>query len=343
MFVSPASIRKGVGILSAIVASGFVTYQYFDSKWKARIERSLQYILIYQDQNKVAARNEIDLWPPRQQKQYSNPDIAELLANVKPEITYPDCIEKYSAVSTGLDHPELIAQRQNMVATLCAVEFANRLQSGLGAQPPDNSEDTTTLELPPVDECREQIYAHAQAKIIEQVGKEAWSDGISTLDGVSTKWGSVTRSGDRLWWSDNGSYYYYAWPDLVWEFFQSPEKSQGCSTLVEAYEAALDDRSENILERLHELKHFYAAMSICTTSGLCDALVACEAFNADVANFVANWQQYFELWSARRTEAEYYRLQGFVSHCFSNQRFVEYSQSGEGSPMLYIQGFASFW
>ena len=201
-------------------------------------------------------------------------------------------------------------------------------------------------ELPSVKECRESVYDFA----IQRSGGDTKL--ISSLQVSETILldDRVIQKGEdgRIWWIEKGAYYYYSWTDMVWKFFHSHEQMNSeevveCNRFLRDYENALDAQSEDILKSLHELKHFYAAMSICTTSKLCDAFVSCDAFNTNVNNCLANWQEYFELWSAKERDSEYSRLQRFVTHCGGNSEFLEYSITQDKSRMLDIHGFLNIW
>lgn len=95
-----ATAKRRFGAIATIAGVLFVGYQYFDGKWKARIERSLHYILMYQESDKVAARNEIDLQPPnvRQRDFELDPIVLEKLKELQ-GTSDPVCVEKYVSAS----------------------------------------------------------------------------------------------------------------------------------------------------------------------------------------------------------------------------------------------------
>ena len=163
---------------------------------------------------------------------------------------------------------------------------------------------------------------------------------LSDGEGINTEWGSVASVGGSLLWFEKGTTYYYSWPDMIWKFFNSSQRRNECINLLNRYEESA--LKEGFLENLHALKHFYATVSMCATSGVCDSFVACEGFYREVGTFVANWQSYFELWSARERNSEYDRLHAFVNHCSSNQEFRRYLGRQPVSEMLYAQQFTNY-
>ena len=165
---------------------------------------------------------------------------------------------------------------------------------------------------------------------------------LSEGEGINTEWGSVALIKGSLLWFEKGTTYDYSWPDMIWKFFNSNDHKykEECISLLNRYEKSAS--KEDFLENLHSLKHFYATVSICATSGVCDSFVACEAFYREVGTFVADWQRYFELWSAREQNSEYDRLHAFVKHCASNQEFTRYLLREPVSEMLYEQQFTNY-
>jgi TRAP-type C4-dicarboxylate transport system substrate-binding protein len=164
---------------------------------------------------------------------------------------------------------------------------------------------------------------------------------LSDGEGINTEWGSVASIEGSLWWLEKGTTYHYSWPDMIWMFFNSSERREECEYFLDLYEESAV--RESFIDNLHALKHFYATVSICATSGVCDSFVACEAFYREVGTFVGKWQPYFELWSAKEHNSEYDRLHAFLRHCGSNQEFIRYSHHEEVIPeILYIQQFTNY-
>jgi hypothetical protein len=353
---------KGLlGIVSTIFVGGFVAYQYFDAKWKARIERSLEYSILYQAPEKIAARNAATLWPPpASAAAFSGFDpefvakITEVLPQLAEQSIAPSQLATRSIAPSQLAErsiapffaeidPDLMARSREIIATLIANRLAERIVH-------DVTKNFKWPALPSGLECEQVVDSYVEQQLDDGEYKN-WKQDILTENGLVTEWGTLIEvDGKRYYSGNDGAYYSYTWPYLLNQFFyeSSTDTSPNvCVQVIEDYESALLLMSPNILDSLHELKHFYAAVSICTTSGLCDSLVACEVFNGDVNNFVTRWQKYMELWSAQEREVEYWRLQSFISHCFSNPLFPEYSEKKlswyYGAPMFYLKNFTNFW
>jgi hypothetical protein len=318
------SAAKWLGTLATIVGVVFVAFQYFDGKWKSRIERSLQYVLLYQNPEKIVARNNIDLEPIGEQEDDSTPqDKTNRPAS-------PETVSAESDIDAAKFFPQSTFEMNKIAVkdklTRCKIyieQFANeRLDINNAVKKPDH---------------------------VSRISDLLADESIEFENGET-----VTKYGDdTLWWSEKGTSYHYSWPDITWRFLNQDRSEKGnlsdleiykieeCSRLLNEYEFVLNDKSPKILTSLHELKHFYAALSICTTSGLCDAFVACEAFDSEVGAFLAEWQDYFELWGARERKMEYERMHKFVVHCRSNPEFLERLERGI-SGMLYIQQFTNY-
>jgi hypothetical protein len=332
---------KGLlGIVSTIFVGGFVAYQYFDAKWKSRIERSLEYSILYQAPEKIAARNAATLWPPPASAAAVggfDPEFVAKITEVLPQIAEQSIPGFFAEID-----PDLTTRSREIIATLIANRLAERIVH-------DVTKNIKWPALPSGLECQKVVDSYVETRLDNSKYKEHWRQDI-TDNGLVTEWGTLREVDGRRYYSANdGAYYHYTWPYLLNHFFYESADAPPnvCVQMIEEYESALLLMSPNILDRLHELKHFYAAVSICTTSGLCDSLVACEVFNGDVNNFVTRWQRYMELWSAQEREVEYWRLQSFISHCFSNALFPDYSEKRlswyYGSPMLYLKSFTNFW
>jgi hypothetical protein len=298
-------------------------------------------VLAYQESSKITARNEVNLLS----KNDPGPLGLEFLKDPVgiPGLRDSECVRNYVRTVEIVLEPQssgiVLGKLQDVGEKYCKSELAKAVVAqlrGFGDQ------------LPSVKDCRQHVYEFAMGKLDDKTAKEVAS--LKLDESVTVDDDHIIQKGEdgRIWWIDKNSYYYYAWTDMVWKFFHSPEEKdpqrvKGCDQFLRQYEYVLESQSEYILKSLHELKHFYAAMSICTTAKLCDAFVTCDAFNADVSNFLANWQEYFELWSAKERDSEYNRLQAFMSHCNSNDAFLEYSITQDKSRSLDIQGFLNIW
>ena len=337
---------KGVlGIVSTIFVGGFVAYQYFDAKWKARIERSLEYSILYQAPEKIAARNATTLWPP--------PASASAVGDFDPEFVakitavLPQIAKESIPASLAAASPDLLERSREIIADQIADRLAERIVNDLTK----DINQTGWPTLPNGLECQEVIDSYVESQLDDSQYKEHWRRDVLSENGLVTDWGTLKEDeGKRYYFGNDGVHYKYTWPYLLTHFFYQLEADPAtnvCAQMIEGYESALLVMSPDILDSLHELKHFYAAVSICTTSGLCDSLVACEVFNGDVNNFITRWREYMELWSAQEREVEYWRLQSFISHCFSNPLFPEYSEKKlswyYGAPMFYLKSFTNFW
>ena len=317
------SAAKWLGTFATIVGVVFVAFQYFDGKWKSRIERSLQYVLLYQNPEKVVARNNIDLGPTREQD-YRTP---------QDETNRPASPETVSA-ERDLDAAKFFPQSTFEMNKIAVKDKLGRCKIYIEQFADKRVNMESALRKPD----------HVQ-KVSDLLADES----IEFANGEK-----VTKYGDEtLWWSDKGTSYYYSWPDITWKFFNQDRSKKGnlsdleiykieeCSRLLDEYEYVLNANSPRILTSLHELKHFYAALSICTTSSVCDSFVACEAFDGEVGAFLAEWQDYFELWGPRERKMEYERMHKFVVHCRSNQEFLDRLEEGV-SGMLYVQQFTNY-
>jgi hypothetical protein len=334
---------KGLlGIVSTIFVGGFVAYQYFDTQWKSRIERSLEYSILYQAPEKIAARNAATLWPPPASAAAVggfDPELVAKITEVLPQIAEQSIPPFFAKLD-----PDLMARSREIIATQIAAQVAERIVHDL-------TKNIRWPALPNGLECQKVVDSYVEQELDAGKYKEHWKQDILAENGLATEWGTLREvDGKRYYSGNDGAYYAYTWPYLLNRFLYESivnATPNVCVQVIEDYESALLLMSPNILDSLHELKHFYAAVSICTTSGLCDSLVACEVFNGDVNNFVARWQKYMELWSAQEREVEYWRLQAFISHCFSNPLFADYSERKlswyYGAPMFYLKSFTNFW
>ena len=338
----------GWGIISTVLFGSFVGYQYFDSKWKSRIERSLEYSVLYQAQDKVAARNATDLWPPIRvaEARPDDADRARVLMDRLNELGIVGVVID-PEVGTGVD-----------ALTEVATDLANSKSTT-----PNIDQAPRRTTFPDSVACEDSIASYVKAKLDKQDNsqyKETYDEGLKNST-LATEWGIVAKTEEwisdkkekkleKTYWLYQDVGFYYTLPLLLTTFFVVENKAEGmelCIYLVNEFEREISKTSSQALGALHELKHFYAAVSICTTSGLCDSLVACEIFSGDMYRFHTSWRQYFEIWAASKGEVEYWRLPRFISHCNSNKLLDKYSK-GEltlyyEAPLFYMQNFWNMW
>jgi hypothetical protein len=347
-----AKITQRFGVITTLFGVLFVAFQYFDAKWKSRIERSLEYTVLYQEAEKISARNLADLWPLRASALgESNIDVAQLVEDAEDYLRTQSTLALGSTkVQDSAKEIDPIDQRYSSftLAGLIGEDVAERIV--------EVAKGNLTLpswpDLVDDEECRNAINAYVDQELDSQASryKDIWRWQIGTDRGLLTEWGTLRQiDKERYYFDGSDAHYYYAWPYFTRSFLYADDikNRESCDDAISGYEAQLITFSSDMLHSIHELKHFYAAVAICAISGLCDSLVACEIFNADIDNFVRKWRRYFELWSSRAREAEYWRLQEFVSHCFSNPLFADYSERRltwyYGAPMLYVRNFTNFW
>lgn len=354
-------LGNSLGLISTIVVGGFVAYQYFDSKWKSRIERSLNYAVMAQEPEKVKARNATDLWPPTKTSKSGEVDV-DLIAKSISIIGNPDFIEQHIPETNILDDPEASKKFSGILADRAATKLADALfdvatESRAGAVE-DDGEWSGQLKALNDDKCKDTIKSYVE-KLFDKEQEENknykdWRDKIVDASGFATKMGTVVEIDEEKYWFEGSVKYQYTWPIILKRFFQIDHKgnaleqgSEHCRTLIDRFEKEVANTSPGILDQLHELKNFYAALSICTTSGLCDSRVACEIFHADIYRFQEEWRSYFELWSASENgETGYVKLPGFSIHCQSNYYFVgrqvrELTWYEE--TFYYFQNFWNIW
>jgi TRAP-type C4-dicarboxylate transport system substrate-binding protein len=311
------SLGRNIALFVTLVTGIFVGLQYLDVRWKSRIERSLNLALSYQEESKVNARNETEL----------------LYSNMESFPNPADC-DPYSAdLAANID--------QQGDSGICAL---NRCKVGIHKFVNDW-----------IDEQKSGVWRgiwNARAGKLDRVYGD-WPNKLFELgegEGIETRWGSVAVLNGKFWWMNGGTTYAYTWPEMLFRFFHSnlpkyekfDDYRSDCEDVISQFEDLMRQESETLIESLHTQRHFYATVSICATSGVCDSFVACEAFYRDVGNFVANWQNYLELWSAREASSGYDRLHGFFGHCSSNEEFGEYLLTARVSDMLSAQQFTNY-
>jgi hypothetical protein len=336
--------------VATVVGGPFVAYQYFDGKWKARIERSLNYVVTYQDRDWIVARNEIELDLPAKQGSDSATELA--LLKSLPESFDPECVQqKISDVLNywkGLDDTT-VQILQQYAEDACKKKFASDLATMAYIKRAREN------WLPEPELCEDEIERFVDSRL--DVGKLRIINGkpikkLSELKAgksVATSDGTIKRyeENGKIWWLaknyvNNYITYKYAFPDILWKLFIE-DKGKECSKYMDKYEEALNTRSREMLGSLHALKYFYAALSTCTIAGLCDSFVACEAFQRSVNTFMTEWSGYLALWSAREQKNEYDQLYAFVTHCLSNKEYRKHIRSEDRaeSRMLYVQEFTN--
>ena len=178
-------------VISTIIGVTFVAYQYFDAKWKSRIERSLEYVILYQTPDKIAARNSTALWPPPENTAEVgalNQELLDILTSgIKPE--------KY----------------RDILATQVINRFAEKTANDM----------TNTKSLPNTKaECKDKIDLYVDHYLDTRDEYRRLQSEITSDNGLDTEWGNVqeTETG-RHYSKTDVVYYYYAWPFLLSKFF----------------------------------------------------------------------------------------------------------------------------
>lgn len=313
-----AFLRQKLTPIITLVTALFIYTQYLDARWTSRIERSLELLFIYQNKEKNQIRNAINLTD-----EFTDP--------VQTRCAKTDNVIFVSDVYKQDDLADL-----NDLRSLCAKAIYKYVDEEIGTK------KVGYYSLNTREFFRESTELSVKTKrILELSDRETEiAEDISVREAIRTEEGIVVNICGSLWWYDGQANYRYSWPAATWKYFSSLKADGPCDQYVKKFALNLKNKKidgDSLEENVHSLKHFFASVSVCTVSGVCDAFVACQAFNREIGTFVAEWGQYFELWGAREKKFEFPRLQNFINYCSSNVEYEKYSSLGVMSIKLYLQ------